>query len=186
VSGKDSGGSGTLARLKGQVNGDLDAAKLGGEVGPSAAERQYGGLGHLDARSGREEQRLKEVDLARAKAMKDLRPTEFVALASRAIRNVLVDRAREGGAVKRGGRLRRVTLNGASLAIDGEVDLLRLDVALQKLALIDERQFRVVELRFFGGLSHEDIGRILECSARTINSEWAMAKTWLHRELERG
>jgi RNA polymerase sigma factor (TIGR02999 family) len=124
--------------------------------------------------------------LARAKAMKDLRPTEFVALASRAIRNVLVDRAREGGAVKRGGRLRRVTLNGASLAIDGEVDLLRLDVALQKLALIDERQFRVVELRFFGGLSHEDIGRILECSARTINSEWAMAKAWLHRELERG
>jgi len=125
------------------------------------------------------------VKLARAKAMKDLRPTEFVALASRAIRNVLVDRAREKGAVKRGGRLKRVTLNGASLALDEEVDLLRLDVALHKLALLDERQSRVVELRFFGGLSHEEIGRLLKCSERTVTSEWSMAKAWLHRELER-
>jgi len=125
------------------------------------------------------------VKLARAKAMKNLRPTEFVALASRAIRNVLVDRARERGAVKRGGRLKRVTLSGASLALDEEVDLLRLDVALQKLALLDERQSRVVELRFFGGLSHEEIGRLLKCSERTVTSEWAMARAWLHRELER-
>ena len=125
------------------------------------------------------------VKLARAKAMKDLRQTEFVALASRAIRNVLVDRARERGAVKRGGRLQRVTLSGAALAEDEEIDLLRLDVALQKLALLDERQARVVELRFFGGLSHEEIARIVKCSERTVTSEWAMAKAWLHRELER-
>ena len=125
------------------------------------------------------------VKLARARAAKDLRPTEFVALASRAIRNVLVDRARERGAVKRGGRLKRVTLSGASLALNDEVDLLRLDVALQKLALLDERQSKVVELRFFGGLSHEEIGRLLKCSERTVTSEWAMAKAWLHRELER-
>jgi RNA polymerase sigma factor (TIGR02999 family) len=125
------------------------------------------------------------VKLARARAMKDLRPTEFVALASRAIRNVLVDRARERGALKRGGRLQRVTLNGGALVLDEEVDLLRLDVALQKLALLDERQSRVVELRFFGGLSHGEIGRILKCSERTVTSEWAMAKAWLHRELAR-
>ena len=124
------------------------------------------------------------VKLARARAVKDLRQTEFVALASRAIRNVLVDRARERGAIKRGGRLRRVTLSGASLALDEEVDLLQLDVALQKLALLDERQSRVVELRFFGGLSHEEIARILKCSERTVTSEWSMAKAWLHRELE--
>jgi len=124
------------------------------------------------------------VKLARAKAMKDLSPTEFVALASRAMRNVLVDRAREQGAVKRGGRAKRVTLSGASLAQDEEVDLLKLDVALHKLALLDERQSRVVELRFFGGLSHEEIGRLLGCSERTVTSEWAMAKAWLHRELQ--
>jgi RNA polymerase sigma factor (TIGR02999 family) len=125
------------------------------------------------------------VKLARAKAMKDLRPTEFVALASRAIRNVLVDRARERGAVKRGGRLKRVTLNGASLALDKEIDLLRLDDALKRLFLLDERQAKVVELRFFGGLSHEEIARLLKCSERTVTSEWAMAKAWLHRELAR-
>jgi RNA polymerase sigma-70 factor (ECF subfamily) len=125
------------------------------------------------------------IKLARAKAMKDLRPTEFVALASRAIRNVLVDRAREQGAAKRGGRLKRVTLSGASLAMSAEIDLLRLDVALQKLALLDERQSRVVELRFFGGLSHAEIAGLLKCSERTVTSEWAMAKAWLHRELER-
>lgn len=125
------------------------------------------------------------VKLARAKAMQDLSPTEFVALASRAIRNVLVDRARERGALKRGGRLKRVTLDGAALAPDQEIDLLRLDIALQKLALLDERQSRIVELRFFGALSQEEIARLLKCSERTVTSEWAMAKAWLHRELGR-
>lgn len=125
------------------------------------------------------------VKLARAKAMKDLRPTEFVALASRALRNVLVDRARERGALKRGGRMLRVTLDGTALASNEEIDLLQLDLALQKLALLDERQSRIVELRFFGGLSQEEIARLLKCSERTVTSEWAMAKAWLHRELER-
>ena len=123
------------------------------------------------------------VKLARARALQDMRPTEFVALASRAIRNILVDRARERGAEKRGGRAKRVTLDGDKLALEREVDLLDLDVALQKLALLDERQSRVVELRFFGGLTHEEIARLLECSPRTVNTEWAMARAWLHREL---
>ena len=123
------------------------------------------------------------VKLARARAVKDLRQTEFIALASRAIRNVLVDRAREQGAAKRGGRVKRVTLRGASLATGEEVDLLRLDIALHKLALLDERQSKVVELRFFGGLGYGEIARLLKCSERTVTSEWAMAKAWLHREL---
>jgi RNA polymerase sigma factor (TIGR02999 family) len=121
--------------------------------------------------------------LARARALGSLERTEFVALASRAIRNVLVDRARELRALKREGPNRRVTLDGASLPLEGEVDLLDLDVALQKLALLDERQSKVVEMRFFGGLTHEEIAKILGCSPRTVNSEWAMAKAWLHREL---
>ena len=125
------------------------------------------------------------VKLARARALGNLRPTEFIALASRAIRNVLVDRAREDGALKRGGRQKRVTLAGQNLALDEEVDLLQLDVALQKLSLLGERQSRVVELRFFGGLTHAEIARLLRCSPRTVNSEWAMARAWLHRELGR-
>ena len=125
------------------------------------------------------------VKLARARALQNLRPTEFVALASRAIRNVLVDRARERGAVKRGANLKRVTLAGTSLSFEQDVDLLRLDLALQKLALLNERQAKVVELRFFGGLSQEEIARHLKCSPRTVTGDWAMAKAWLHRELER-
>jgi RNA polymerase sigma factor (TIGR02999 family) len=124
--------------------------------------------------------------LARARAVQDLTPTEFVALASRAIRNILVDRAREHGAQKRGGRLRRVTLDGDNLALSREIDLLDLDVALQKLALVDERQSKVVELRFFGGLTHQEIARLLKCAPRTVTTEWAMARAWLHRELGRG
>ena len=123
--------------------------------------------------------------LARARALEDLGRTEFIALASRAMRNVLVDRARERKAVKRGGRYERVTLNGADLAADEEVDLLELDMALQKLALLDERQSRVVDLRFFGGLTHEEIADVLGCSPRTVNGEWALARASLHKELTR-
>jgi len=126
------------------------------------------------------------VKLARARSVDGLSATEFIALASRAIRNVLVDRVREQQAQKRGGGLRRVTLDGDKLALAREVDLLRLDVALQKLALIDERQARVVEMRFFGGLKHADIAGVLGVSPRTVNTDWAMARAWLHRELERG
>jgi len=111
---------------------------------------------------------------------------QFVALAARAIRTLLVDRARELKTLKRGGDLRVLTLVGDALdASDGrsEVDLLALDVALEKLAQLDERQSRVVELRFFGGLTHEEIGRVVEVSPRTVNGDWAMARAWLHREL---
>jgi RNA polymerase sigma factor (TIGR02999 family) len=123
--------------------------------------------------------------LTRAKALEHMPRTEFVALASRALRNVLVDRARAMRSLKRGGRRRRVTLYGDRLPLAEEIDLLDLDVALQKLALLDERQSRVVELRFFGGLTQEEIAQVLDCSVRTVNSEWAMAKAWLHRELSR-
>jgi RNA polymerase sigma factor (TIGR02999 family) len=126
------------------------------------------------------------LQLARSEAAKGLGPHELVALASRAIRNILVDRARERAALKRGGGMRRVTLSGELLALAGPIDLLALDVALQKLARIDERQSRVVELRFFGGLTHAEIAQLLGCSPRTVNTEWAMARAWLHRELEEG
>ena len=124
--------------------------------------------------------------LARARATGNLSRPEFVALACRAMRNVLVDRARNLRAAKRGGKHGRITLDSARMQMDQEVDLLDLDLALQKLALLDERQSRVVELRFFGGLTHEEIATILDCSPRTVNTEWALARAWLHRELKRG
>jgi RNA polymerase sigma factor (TIGR02999 family) len=123
--------------------------------------------------------------LARAQALKSLGRTEFVALACRAMRNTLIDRAREQSALKRGGSQARITLKGDSLQVAEEVDLLELDVALQKLALLDERQSRVVELRFFGGLTHDEIAEVLGCSPRTVTAEWALAKAWLHKELTR-
>jgi len=121
--------------------------------------------------------------LMRVEALGNLGLTDFTALAARAIRNVLVDRAREVAALKRGGHYRRVTLDASRLSLEQDVGLLDLDIALQKLALLDERQSRVVELRFFGGLSYEEIAHVLGCSARTVTKEWAMAKAWLHREL---
>lgn len=110
---------------------------------------------------------------------------ELLTLAARAIRGILVDHVRKAGALKRGGHQRRISLSVDLVSHSEEVDLVDLDVALEKLARIDERQARVVELRFFAGLKHPEIAQLLGCSPRTVNSEWAMAKAWLHRELER-
>ncbi len=123
--------------------------------------------------------------LARSRALGRLRRTEFLALASHAIRNVLVDHARGQEALKRGGRMKRVTLDGHVLAPEDGVDLLHLDEALTKLARLDERQSRVVELRFFGGLTADETAQVLGVSRRTVNGDWAMAQAWLHRELSR-
>jgi RNA polymerase sigma factor (TIGR02999 family) len=111
----------------------------------------------------------------------------FIALAARVIRHTLVDQARTRGAIKRGGGVARVTLHeDAAISKEQDVDLLDLDEALAKLALLDERASRVVELRFFGGLTNEEAARVLEVSPRTVVDEWGMARAWLKRELSRG
>ncbi len=110
----------------------------------------------------------------------------FLALAATAMRQILVDHARSRGALKRGGDHRRITLSGLDAGKDAPVDLLDLDEALGELAQRSERQVRVVELRFFGGLSVPQCAALLGVSDRTIESDWRMARAWLHATLVRG
>jgi RNA polymerase sigma factor (TIGR02999 family) len=113
--------------------------------------------------------------------------THFVAVASKVMRNLLIDHARAKAAEKRGGGWRPVTL--ADDAVGGrELDtdqLLALDQALERLAEHDERQARVVELRFFGGLKVDEVAEVLGVSKRTAEGLWTHARAWLLRELSR-
>jgi len=107
----------------------------------------------------------------------------FVALASRIMRQVLVDHARARLATKRHGGL-RVTLSEAlNVAVESELDVIAMDEALRRLAELDEQQAHVVELRYFGGLSIEDTALALSISAATVKRDWTMARTWLRSEL---
>lgn len=108
----------------------------------------------------------------------------FFAVASNVMRHILVDRARARHAEKRGGGVQTIILDDAvSFSQKTEIDLLALDEALEKLAALDERQARIVEIRFFGGLSVEETADVLELSTRTIKREWSFAKAWLHKTL---
>ena len=110
----------------------------------------------------------------------------FFGIAAQAMRRILVDHARAHAADKRGGALRKVPLEDA-MAIDrvGDVDLLALDDALTRLAAMDPQQGRVVELRFFGGLTMEETAEVMHISPATVGREWRMAKAWLSAELGR-
>jgi RNA polymerase sigma factor (TIGR02999 family) len=110
----------------------------------------------------------------------------FLAVASRLMRQILVDYARSHGAVKRGAD-RRVDLD-ASLVLPQvrSTDVVALDDALTGLAQLDEQQGRIVELRFFGGLATEEIAEVLGISASTVKREWNVAKAWLTRQMKKG
>lgn len=112
----------------------------------------------------------------------------FFAVASAAIRRLLIDHARREGRQKRGGGWRRVELHDGFAAPSDrqEADLLELDEALTRLAALHERQARIVELRFFGGLSVQEAADLLGVSPRTVEGDWATARAWLRRELRRG
>lgn len=108
----------------------------------------------------------------------------FFAAAAEAMRRILVNRARDKGRLKRGGKLRRMTLNTDSIIINSPPDeILGLDEALRKLAAQDERSAAVVQLRFFGGLSPEETAQVLGISRRTVDRHWAFARAWLYNEL---
>jgi RNA polymerase sigma factor (TIGR02999 family) len=127
------------------------------------------------------------IKLSRVSEYEGLPRHEFVALAAAVIRNELVDRVRRRGAKKRGGDRDRVTLHEASAGgPEASVDLLDLDAALDKLRALDERQARIVELRFFGGLSNEEAAEVLAVKPRLVADEWTLARAWLKRELSRG
>ena len=108
----------------------------------------------------------------------------FFAIAARAIRQILVDHARARARLKRGGGARRLTLaTGHALSDDDGVDMLALDDALTELRRLHERQARIVELRFFAGMSIDQVATALEISPRTVDGDWAMARAWLRRRL---
>ena len=109
----------------------------------------------------------------------------YLALAAQAMRRVLIDHAVARRAAKRGGGIAAETLDGDPmvLAEARAEELLDLDNALQRLGAIDERQVRIVECRFFGGMSVEETAEALQLSPATVKRDWALARAWLNREL---
>lgn len=113
--------------------------------------------------------------------------THFFAIAAQLMRQILVDYARRHGAAKRGGSVCKLPLEDAmATPRRAQVDIVALDDALHALAKIDERQSRVVELRFFAGLSLNEISKVLEIAPATVQRDWTAARAWLHREISRG
>lgn len=112
--------------------------------------------------------------------------THFFAIAAQLMRRVLVDAARRKNSKKRGGEYLRVTLdNGADIAPENNMDLIALDDALTRLAELNPRHSRIVELRYFGGLTEEQVAETLNISARTVRRDWTLARSFLFRELNR-
>jgi RNA polymerase sigma factor (TIGR02999 family) len=109
----------------------------------------------------------------------------FLGISARLMRRVLVDHARRRGYLKRGGDVQRVTLHeGLVTSAEPALDVVALDGALEALAKVDARKSRIIELRFFGGLSVEETAEVLHVSADTVKRDWRLAKLWLLRELE--
>ena len=109
---------------------------------------------------------------------------QFFALASQMMRRILVDHARARRAAKRPERAMQVTLVDDVVGTHPrELDLLALDETLKELATFDARQARMVELRFFGGLTHEEVAAVLDVSLTTVQREWRLAKAWLYQRL---
>jgi RNA polymerase sigma factor (TIGR02999 family) len=110
---------------------------------------------------------------------------QFFAIAAGLMRRILVDHARRRGRAKRGGSAIHVSIDPSALAAEGAgAEVLALDEALTRLAALDARQARLVELRFFGGLSLEEAAAALELSLTTVKDELRVAKAWLRRELD--
>jgi len=111
----------------------------------------------------------------------------FLCTAAGVIRQVIVDRARARTRVKRGGEFQRITVNASDLSSpDADFDILGLQEALTRLEGMDPQQARIVELRFFVGLSVAEVAEVLRISERTVKRDWSMARAWLQRELSDG
>lgn len=126
--------------------------------------------------------------LVRQRAVSAENRAHFFALSARLMRRVLVDHARSRGADKRGGGSTTVTLDEDTVVVVGQgtgraLEVLAIDEALVRLAALDADQARIVELRFFAGLTVEETSLVLDRSPRTVKREWRLAKAWLTREL---
>jgi len=112
--------------------------------------------------------------------------THFFAVAAQLMRQILVDYARRHRAAKRGGSVCKLSLEDATVSSqEKDADVLAVDDALKALARIDPRQSRVVELRFFAGLSLEEISNAMGIAPATVQRDWTAARAWLHREISR-
>ena len=114
--------------------------------------------------------------------------THFLAIAALSMRQILVQRARARRAAKRGGDPARITIDeqllpAATRGAPDEIDLVALDEALDRLAALNERQAKIVELRYFGGLGVEEAAEALGISPATVKRDWTLARAWLKREL---
>jgi RNA polymerase sigma-70 factor, ECF subfamily len=108
----------------------------------------------------------------------------FFGIAAQLMRRILVDHARTKKRAKRGGSNIRVSFNEANVLTPSQnLDIVALDEALERLSEIDEQQSRIVELRFFSGLTVEETAEVLAISPATVKRDWSMAKAWLHREI---
>jgi RNA polymerase sigma factor (TIGR02999 family) len=145
-------------------------------------DRGRGGAGTLETTGLVHEAYIKLVDQSRVEWQDR---AHFLALASLAMRHVLVDRAKARAALKRGGTHRRITLDEEHIGVDEQPDaLLQLNEAVERLALVEPRLARVVECRFFGGLTEEEIAEALGITIRTVQRDWAKARMLLRRALE--
>jgi RNA polymerase sigma factor (TIGR02999 family) len=110
----------------------------------------------------------------------------FFAMAAQLMRRTLIDHARSRNYAKRGGVQQKLSLSEADqFAEKPDVDLVALDDALKTLAVMNERQSRIVELQYFGGLTIKETAEVLEVSHATVERDWTVAKAWLRRELSR-
>jgi RNA polymerase sigma factor (TIGR02999 family) len=159
------------------------------------AERVYGELHHMARRYMRNERQentlqatalvhevyLRLVDVTRVEWRER---AQFFAMAAQMMRRILVDAARAKGSRKRGSRAVRVKFEEtAVLAPEPDRSIVALDEALAEFSKIAERQAKVVELRYFGGLKEEEIAEVLQTSLRTVQRDWEFARVWLAREL---
>jgi RNA polymerase sigma factor (TIGR02999 family) len=110
--------------------------------------------------------------------------SHFFGIASRLMRQILVDHARTHGAAKRGSNPIHFSVDDVQIPVEDRAgSILALDEVLEKLTKFDERQAKIIEMRFFGGMSNKEIAEHLEISERTVGREWQSARLWLYREL---
>jgi len=127
--------------------------------------------------------------LAEEKSLHVKNRAHFLGIAAQVMRWILVDYERNRRAAKRGAGATRLTLDSSVVqrqASGGDIDLLTLNEALDRLAKLDSQQSRIVELRYFGGLTVEDTSEFLGISPTAVNRSWSSARAWLRRELRRG
>jgi RNA polymerase sigma factor (TIGR02999 family) len=182
---------------KGQVTELLHDWRQGDEKALSAlmplVYKELRSLAHYHLQSERPDHTLQSTALVHEAYLRLLggRPLElqnrahFIAVASRLMRQILVDYARGRRAEKRDGGCKITFEELPGLPVVGDAELLALDDALDKLSRKDERQGKIVEMKFFGGLSAPEISSVMGISRATVDRDWATARVWLHREMSR-